>query len=249
LKSSTRGRGASPAPFHEAIPYHDHLAAGWDERYRTGGFKRRASFFEIKILPLLSTRGDWLDVGCGSGFFSRLLASRGAVVTGIDGSTEMIAAARSFLVDTTESRYVTPQFEVQNIDNLSDRSELFDGVICLNVIEYLKSPDSSFAELARTMRPGGTLVVSAPNRRSLVRGLQHVVRALLKPLGRRAFAYLDSSGSAWSRRSLAALAAGSGLDHVTTLGFDPLIPSLAHAIAQPSLLYMVCRKPPSGPAS
>ena len=244
--SSTRGRLASPAPFFEAIAYHDHLAAGWDQRYLTGGFKRRADFFENKVLPRLQVAGDWLDVGCGTGFFSRILAERGAVVTGVDGSAEMIAAARTSTRDLTGERYVLPQFEVGTVEALAGRPERFEGVICLNVIEYLAFPESSFADLAALLRPGGTLVVSAPNRRSLVRRLQLTVRAALQPLGRSAFAYLDSSSNAWTRGDLAAMASRHGLECGAILGFDPLIPRLAHAVAQPSLLYLVCRKPAGG---
>jgi len=246
---STRGRVANPAPFFEAIAYHDHLAAGWDQRYRRGGFKRRADFFGNKVLPLVQPHGDWLDVGCGTGYFSRLLAERGASVTGVDGSVEMIAAAKSFAADPAGSRYIMPRFDVQNIESMAERTDRFDGVICLNVIEYLKSPDSSFADLARALRPGGTLVVSAPNRRSLVRRLQLGARAALKPFGRSAFAYLDSSSHTWTRQDLAAMAAGNGLEPVAILGFDPLLPSPVHALAQPSLLYLVCRKPADGGAA
>jgi ubiquinone biosynthesis O-methyltransferase len=241
--SSTRDRLVSPAPFFEAIAYHDHLAAGWDQRYRSGGFKRRANFFENKILPLLQTDGDWLDVGCGSGFFSRLLARRGAAVTGIDGSAEMISAAKTFADEALNTRYTMPRFDVQNIERLADRTERFDGVICLNVIEYLQVPESNFSDLAAMLRPGGALVVSAPNRHSLVRQLQLAARSVLKPLGRSAFAYLDSSHNAWTRRDLAALAKRNGLDVVAIRGFDPLVPPAVHVVAQPSLLYLVCRKP------
>jgi len=247
--SSMRDRLASPAPFLEAIAYHDHLAAGWDQRYRRGGFKRRADFFENKVLPMVRAGGDWLDVGCGSGFFSRLLAERGASVKGVDGSAEMIAAARSYVSGTATSRYVLPRFEVQTIEDLAGQAERFDGVICLNVIEYLKSPESRFADLTAALRPGGTLVVSVPNRRSLVRGLQLSLRAAIKPLGRGAFAYLDSSSNSWTRDDVAAMAARTGLETVAILGFDPIIPGLAHALAQPSLLYLICRKPAAGEAS
>ena len=246
--STTRGRLASPAPFFEAIAYHDHLAAGWDRRYLKGGFKRRADLFEYKVLPLLEAGGDWLDVGCGTGFFSRILAERGAAVTGVDGSAEMIAAARSSTRDFAKGRYILPHFEVQTVEDLAGRSERFDGVICLNVIEYLRSPESGFADLAALLRPGGTLVVSAPNRRSVVRPRQLIVRAVLQPLGPSAFAYLDSSSHAWTRKDLVALASRYGLECAAILGFDPLIPNLAHAVAQPSLLYLVCRKPATGEA-
>jgi len=40
-----------------------------------------------------------LDAGCGDGTYSRILVSLGAIVTGIDGSTEMISIAESYTID------------------------------------------------------------------------------------------------------------------------------------------------------
>jgi 2-polyprenyl-3-methyl-5-hydroxy-6-metoxy-1,4-benzoquinol methylase len=70
----------------DAIAYHESLAAGWTDRYASGGFKRRAAFFTEEVLPRLAPTGEWLDVGCGSGVVSRLLAGAGARVLGLDGS-------------------------------------------------------------------------------------------------------------------------------------------------------------------
>ena len=83
---------ANPAA---AIAYHDTLAEGWARRYESGGFKRRAEFFLHEVLPRAAVGGRWLDVGCGSGVFSRMLATAGAQVTGVDGSAAMIEAARA----------------------------------------------------------------------------------------------------------------------------------------------------------
>lgn len=65
-----------------AIRHHERLARGWAERYTTGGFKRRARYFRDHLLPQLEPNGRWLDAGCGSGFFARMLAERGAHVLG-----------------------------------------------------------------------------------------------------------------------------------------------------------------------
>ena len=170
-------------------------------------------------------------------------------MTGIDGSAEMVVAARSFVGAATTPRYTLPRFEVQNIEEFATPAERFDGVICLNVIEYLKSPASSFADLAAALRPGGTLVLSAPNRASLVRRAQLGARAALKPFGRSAFAYLDSSGHSWTCAELADMATQNGLEPVAVLGFDPLLPRAVHGLAQPSLFYLISRKPAAGEAS
>ena len=247
--SSTRGRPATPAPQFEAIAYHDQLAESWDSRYDRGGFRRRAEFFVNKVLPRVRGDGDWLDVGCGSGYFSRLLAGRGARVTGVDGSAEMIAAASSLSRDTTLSRFNLPRYEVQTIEVLAERQDRFDGVTCLNVIEYLHAPAERFADLAAMLRPGGVLIVSGPNKASLLRNLQLTARRLMGALGRGAFAYLNSSGNAWTKTEFAALAASNGLVVDAVLGFDPMLPPAVHAVAPPSLWYLICRKPAARPAS
>ena len=239
---STRDRLTAPATPFEAIAYHDELAASWDLRYSRGGFKRRAEFFSNKVLPRLQSAGAWLDVGCGSGYFSRLLAGRGAEVTGLDGSAEMISAAKA-LQKPTELRFKMPRYEVQNIEVLNQREDRFDGVICLNVIEYLHDPEIRFADLASMLRPGGTLVISAPNKTSLVRNLQLGARSLFGIAGRGAFAYLTTSSNAWTRDGFAALARQSGLKVEAILGFDPIVPAAAHLLAPPSLWYLICRKP------
>src|SRR5271154_5434949 len=87
--------GLSSASPSDAIAYHEGLAAGWTDRYASGGFKRRAAFFTEEVLPRLAPTGEWLDIGCGSGVFSRLLAGAGAHVLGLDGSQAMIDAARA----------------------------------------------------------------------------------------------------------------------------------------------------------
>jgi 2-polyprenyl-3-methyl-5-hydroxy-6-metoxy-1,4-benzoquinol methylase len=241
--SSTRDRLTVPAAPFEAIAYHDQLAESWDRRYQRGGFKRRAEFFANKVLPFLGSDGDWLDVGCGSGYFSRLLAARGAKVTGLDGSAEMIAAAKALRSGPAGSSFGAPRYEVQNIEVLSQRQDRFDGVVCLNVIEYLHDPEVRFADLAAMLRPGGTLVVSAPNKTSLVRNLQLGARGLFRAAGRGAFAYLSTSSNAWTRRDFAALAERNGLVVEATMGFDPIVPAAAHLLAPPSLWYLVCRMP------
>ena len=73
-----------------AVAYHDEIASGWDNRYLRGAFARRAAFFRDRILPQLPREGIWLDVGCGSGYFSRIMARRGSRVIGYDGSQAML---------------------------------------------------------------------------------------------------------------------------------------------------------------
>jgi 2-polyprenyl-3-methyl-5-hydroxy-6-metoxy-1,4-benzoquinol methylase len=110
------------------------------------------------------------------------------------------------------------------------------------VLEYLDDPSAAMAILAGLSRPGGTLVVSAPNRNSALRRLQSGLRRVASLFGAEAFAYLASSRHAWSRRELVALVNAAGLTCETVRGFDPILPRPL-ARASPSLWFLVCRKP------
>ena len=218
-----------------AIAYYDHLATGWSSRYASGGFRKRADFFGREVFPLLAPRGRWIDVGCGSGVFSRILADHGADVLGVDGSIAMIEAARA------GGGEPAPRYEVRMIETLEREPGGYDGVLCLSVIEYLDDPIAGLAILTRLLRPGGALVLSAPNRHSGLRRAQTALRALASSVGAKAFDYLENSRNAWSKRELVAFADADGLDVEAILGFDPKLPSALARFASPSLWFLVAR--------
>jgi SAM-dependent methyltransferase len=92
-----------------------------------------------------------LDVACGTGFLTRHL--RGAV-TGIDQSERMLAIARERRPD---GRFV-------NGDALAlpFADGEFDRVVAAEVLEHIPDDAAAMAELARVLRPGGTVAVTVP---------------------------------------------------------------------------------------
>ena len=231
------GEAAAPPSGGEAIRYHDTLADGWTQRYASGGFKRRADFFLSQVLPRAKVAGSWIDVGCGSGYFSRIVAKAGARVLGVDGSAAMIDAARGF-----SGPGPAPTYEVKTVEDLARESGAFDGALFLSVMEYLEDPSASLGAVASLLRPGGTLILSAPNRHSGLRRAQRALRALAAAFGSKAFPYLASSRNAWSRAELTALAKAHGLACETILGFDPVAPRPLWPVVSPSLWFAVCVK-------
>jgi 2-polyprenyl-3-methyl-5-hydroxy-6-metoxy-1,4-benzoquinol methylase len=222
-----------------AIAYHDHLAKDWSERYAGGGFKRRVEFFAAEILPIIACQGSWIDVGCGSGVFTRLLARGGANVLGVDGSAAMIEAARA----APREAGAPPRYEVQTIETLGAENADRDGALCLSVLEYLNDPAAAVSSLARALRPGGALILSVPNRYSALRLAQSGLRRGANWVGAEAFSYLATSRNAWSRGELIALANAAGLACEAIKGFEPILPRPLARIAPPSLWFLVCRKP------
>ncbi len=100
-----------------------------------------------------------LDVGCGVGRWSRLLAARGARVTGVDLSPTMIAqatlrAAAAGLADRCD-------FRVQDLATLDVGAE-FDLVLAVTVLQHILDPAALRAALrAMTdhLAPGGRMIL------------------------------------------------------------------------------------------
>jgi SAM-dependent methyltransferase len=98
-----------------------------------------------------------LDVGCGPGFYCRELldeVSPDGRVVGLDGSSEMLALARRRC-----QGHSNVDFHEADATSLPVEDATFDGVICVQVLEYVQDVPSALAELYRVLRPGGRVVV------------------------------------------------------------------------------------------
>ena len=105
-----------------------------------------------------------LDAGCGSGVLSYFLAKKTTTeVWGVDANASAISFCRS------EYHLENLHFEQVFIDDLIYPPGFFDKIVFLEVIEHLSASQGvavirKFYEL---LSPGGKLVISTPNRRSL----------------------------------------------------------------------------------
>ena len=224
---------------HRGIELHETLADGWDSRYKAGTFLKRSKFFIDQIIPLLNSNGCWLDLGCGSGYFSRLLNERGACVEGVDGSAEMVRNAKKLSMSVKNASQSLLFKTVQSLEELDYSNGSFDGVICLSVLEYLSHPEKCFGEIVRVLRPGGKLVVSVPNRRSLVRNMLKLYNKIAEDSQLK---YLEVSNHAWIRGELDILSRKYSLTDVALLSFDPFFPSSMLGTNFASLIFLVAEK-------
>jgi ubiquinone/menaquinone biosynthesis C-methylase UbiE len=81
----------------------------------------------LSLCPLVPGQAV-LDLGCGSGDVSGLLAARGLSVTGVDGNEELVAAARE--------QYPACRFEQQDLRQLNLPPNSFDGMWCSFTAAY-----------------------------------------------------------------------------------------------------------------
>ena len=106
--------------------------------------------------------GRIIDLGCGPGTFLGNLRRPFERALGIDLAAPQIAYARS--------RYQRPGLELQAGDvTLLDPTERFDAAVSIEVVEHLRPEDTSrfLAAIHDLLAPGGTLILTTPNYRSL----------------------------------------------------------------------------------
>ena len=87
-----------------------------------------------------------LDVGTGTGRAAIALAQRGAPVTGVDASAEMLAVATRRAADAERRRHIRCAV-MRTASTFADRS--FDAVVCLRVLMHTPDWRQSLAELCR----------------------------------------------------------------------------------------------------
>jgi SAM-dependent methyltransferase len=94
-----------------------------------------------------------LDLGCGAGVFTRLLAGRAERVYGIDLSPEMIRRARE-----RSGGLANVVFHVADIGTLALPDNHFDCIVSIATLHHLPLVPT-LAQLRDALRPGGVLLV------------------------------------------------------------------------------------------
>ena len=102
-----------------------------------------------------------LDVGCGGGLLSEGMATRGAIVTGIDLSEKPLGVAKLHLLETGQK----VDYRKIAVEELADEMPgAFDAVTCLEMLEHVPNPASVVSACARLVKPGGQVFFSTLNR-------------------------------------------------------------------------------------
>jgi 2-polyprenyl-3-methyl-5-hydroxy-6-metoxy-1,4-benzoquinol methylase len=98
-----------------------------------------------------------LDVGCGDGVLSYLLAEKGAVISGIDNSKEAIITASEKCKQFDNIKFIKSSVYELPFDEMS-----FDYVVSSDVIEHLRDPDKMLSEIKRVWNRRGKIIITSP---------------------------------------------------------------------------------------
>jgi len=123
-----------------------------------------------------------LDVGTGTGRAALALATRGARVTGVDASAEMLTVAER----RAESAGLAVTFVRGDAHRLDFPDQTFEGVVCLRVLMHAPDWRRSLAELCRVARE--RVVLDYPSMRSAA-AVQALTRRVAHAFDARVEAY------------------------------------------------------------
>jgi ubiquinone/menaquinone biosynthesis C-methylase UbiE len=151
--------------------YFDSTASYWDGIYRGENlqdliYQRRLSLVMRYVEEAgLRPNARALEIGCGAGHLTTRLAACAEVVEAVDASQAMVDATAARVADAQlQGRVSVRQADVHA---LPYPREHFDLVVAVGVLPWLHSPAAALVELARVLRPGGRLVLTADNRARL----------------------------------------------------------------------------------
>ncbi len=125
----------------------------WRTAQKLAGFALR----HVDSIQCTPERGRYLDVGCGNGFITELVAPGFGEVFGIDVEEMRLEEFRAHVNGK-------PNFKVllMSAAKLEFPGESFSLITCFEVLEHVADLDATVAEMIRVCRPGGIIVISVP---------------------------------------------------------------------------------------
>jgi SAM-dependent methyltransferase len=128
--------------------------------YESSGYKKLDYIIKNIQTVFGNAKCRILEIGCGNGNISTVLASYGHEVLAIDISDDCIRYAAA-LKEKLNLKNLS--FKVLNGTEIQSVGERYDAVICSEVLEYLDDPGSVVSKAYSVLKPGGILIVTVPN--------------------------------------------------------------------------------------
>ena len=130
------------------------------------------------VAPMVAGR-EVLDIACGEGYGSALIARHAARVTGADIAPAAIAHARK-----KYAAYANLDFREADCAALPFADASFDAVVSFETLEHIPAQEAFLDEVRRVLRPGGFVVLSCPNKAEYSDKRDHVNEFHLRELYR-----------------------------------------------------------------
>lgn len=111
--------------------------------------------------------GKTLDLGSGEGIWMMELSKRKADMYGVDISLDALKNTQNILMENG----FTPKIVQGDAQRPPFKSNAFDQIICLDVLEHVEDPGKIFSEVNRCLKKDGQLVITVPTELYLVKSV------------------------------------------------------------------------------
>jgi malonyl-CoA O-methyltransferase len=137
--------------------FYDTIAPQFDEIVNKYEIEKRIRIIFDQLLPEPLPDRLALDMGCGTGWFTQHLLLRGARVVASDIGHQLLIETRK--------KYSEALLAQNSLEGLGFASNIFDVVLCTEVIEHTPDPRHAVHELMRVLKKDGVLILTVPNQR------------------------------------------------------------------------------------
>jgi ubiquinone/menaquinone biosynthesis C-methylase UbiE len=181
----------------------------WESTAGKLRWKRRVKMF----CKNLSENVSVLELGCGTGYFTKELSKTNAKITAIDISPDLLKFAKSQI----QNKNV--EFLLEDACSMSFKDSTFDVVLGSSVLHHLDI-DSAVKEIFRVLKKNGTIFFTEPNMLNPQIALQKNIPFIKKIMG-------DSPDeTAFFRWKLRKKLFNSGFSNIKIIPFDFLHPKI-----------------------
>lgn len=136
--------------------YYDEFAARYEDKRGgrdPGGYHDLVDDLEVEFVERFAKQRDVLEVGCGTGLLLERIARFARSAKGIDLSDGMLEKARQRGLDVT----------LGSATDLPFADASFDVACSFKVLPHVRDIEKALNEMARVVRPGGTVVIELYN--------------------------------------------------------------------------------------
>ena len=138
----------------------------------------------MRVKPVLEylkiSCGKTLDLGSGEGIWMMELSKRKANVYGVDVSLDALKNTQNILTANNLGSKIVQG----NAQRIPFKSNSFDQIMCVEVLEHVEDPGKIFSEVGRCLKKDGQFVITVPNELYLVKSvLPFDLRSHTKAMG------------------------------------------------------------------